>query len=102
MICSTALAARARAQYSSFNRREYEPSLTVGLMPPELLPADPLDKRKIVLFLMHSRIAGDIDRSEIVLNLVQHVAFGPAQRARDLRIHTQCWLAFALGFGFLG
>src|SRR6185436_8557455 len=52
-----------------------------------------LNKSKIELFLSDQRVAGDIERAEVILDFVQHIAFGPSQGPGDLWIHPQHCLA---------
>src|SRR5688572_33138484 len=48
-----------------------------------------LHKSEIKLFLMHSCVTSDVDRANIIFNLVQDIALGTAQRSRHFRIDTK-------------
>ena len=54
---------------------------------------DKLDQRKIKLLLVKRWITRDVDWSNIVFDLHQHVSLGSAQRFRYFRIDSQRDLA---------
>ena len=45
-----------------------------------------LDKRKVEVFLVNLRVAGDVNGSEVIFNLCEHVALRAAKGARDFRV----------------
>ena len=55
-----------------------------GVKPPHSKSSE----REIELLLMNRRVARDIDRAEVVLDLIQYVALLVTQRACDFRIHS--------------
>src|SRR3954468_10526646 len=48
-----------------------------------------LDKRKIELLLMNLRVAGDVNRAEIVFDFYHHIALRASQSARNFGVDSE-------------
>jgi len=51
---------------------------------------------KIKLFLMHCRVAVDIDRAQVLLDFIQHIPLSCCATRVLLRVKTQCRLPYSL------